>query len=195
MKGNQGILKGKITKADIDKLAEEIGHFIMKFETMVEHLRSEIMHMVTIREIQDWTIIQILLADLTAEPILKKYEAMFHSCCTELKSNKEAHKVLKEIYDEASKVIQYRNKIAHAHWFIEHSMNWTTFEHEEARLVGRNQRIKRKTGVKNVLNHENTRPSDELKTWTEETEKIIQKILILSRFIGKCEKTKYIKFE
>lgn len=186
--------KNPITTEDFNELAKSIGYFIMKFETMVEAMRREIMNMCTVKEIQEWPMIDILLSDLTAEPLLKKFEAMFQYCCVEIKNKPEVIKLINEIYSEVNEAIKFRNKVAHAHWQVESHMNWETNTREDSILAGTNARIKKRIGVTNSFNHKKIKPADEINGWTQKVNITNDKILKLAEQIGKCEKTKFIKF-
>jgi hypothetical protein len=183
-----------ITKKDVDQLALALGQFIMKFELMVEMLWKGIIQMCSARGTDNWQVLEILIADLSAEQLLRKYEGMFTYTLPVLedvkerndwKNDKEASQLMKEIYEEAKKALEQRNKVAHAFWFIQSNFDSETQSIGNPKLVGRNERLKKNKGLQNSFYHLNSDPVTELIEWTEKIRITVNKIMKLTWFINK----------
>ncbi len=124
---------------NISSIYGNIGKFVVEFEQVCQTMESGIRSILTMEGLKSDRVQEILLADLTAEPL----RALFHSLCYEhLKPDAETAKIIDYVFSTFQKLIPDRNNLLHVKWFL-----------IEQELEGRKQAIalgqklhKKKTG-------------------------------------------------
>jgi len=107
------------TKHKIDEQTEDlyaaIGHFAVEFEHVCNYLRIIIMTILSKEGLGNEKVMQILLSDLTAEPL----RSLVSSLISETQQLSEAdRKIVSKILTSVQDLTKNRNDVLHGTWFI-----------------------------------------------------------------------------
>ncbi len=108
-------------------LHRAIGEFAVAFESITHQEWNCILWLLAAAGLQDQQIVQILLADYTAE----RMRAMLQSLIGHMRPENAAEKaIVKNLLDRHQKLISRRNDVLHGTWFIgygnEETTDWST---------------------------------------------------------------------
>ena len=163
-----------------------VGEYIFSFENLFSAIKSGIeellfMHMT----FNNPGITNIIIADLTADPLLKKFDGLLAITFHEKYNEPNFKKQYTKLYKSIKVAIEYRNKVAHAQWYF--AIDYNIDEEEESKLktVGKLYRIKKGKGAVNPFEENNIEIIDELKKNTQENFKILDYIIKIATDIQK----------
>lgn len=98
-----------------DKLYAAIGKFCVEFEQLCFEIQNTIMTILDREGLQNKSVLRILLAGDTADPLRMKLVALLPQT-VELNDNEK--KIAKNIFARVQNLIKSRNDVLHATWFI-----------------------------------------------------------------------------
>jgi len=96
-----------------DDLSKKLGSFVMVFEDLNQSMLADIRTILLKNGLKNEAIQEIILSDLTAEPI----RSMLQSLCAEvLNPDTEEMKILSKVFKEIQDLIKIRNEVVHSVW-------------------------------------------------------------------------------
>lgn len=98
-----------------DELYAAIGKFCVEFEQLCFEIQNTIMTILDREGLQNEGLLKILLAGDTAEPLRQKLLALLPMTVS---LNDQEKKIVKNIFSRIQKLINLRNDILHATWFV-----------------------------------------------------------------------------
>ncbi len=134
-------------KANFDKLSQAIGKYILSFENLLAVMKSGISFLFNKHGMNNQDVVDVIIADMTAEPLLKRFDGLIAVTFMNEMKDKETLKRLNILYKDVEDAIKYRNKIAHAHWHLRQGVNVKTDQLTKPKLVAKSQKIKRNKGI------------------------------------------------
>ncbi len=118
----------EVTRSNqMKELYRGIGEFAVAFELVSHAERSCIVWLLASAGLRDQNIVQILLANRTAEPL----RTLLQSLIGHMRPpNPDEEKIVKNILDRHKRLIERRNEVLHGTWFIgygnEDTTDWST---------------------------------------------------------------------
>jgi len=134
-------------KENFTKLSESIGRFIISFENLLAIMKHGIALLYSRHGMNNQDVVDVMVAEMTADPLLKKFDGLIAVTFIEEMKDPETKKRLNDIYIEIDEAIKFRNKLAHAHWHISQSIDVNTDELSKPYLVSKSQKLKRTVGL------------------------------------------------
>ncbi len=108
----------KYSKAEI-KIFRLIGEFVYSFEKMLSAVKYYIVEYCKTRGLRDDVLIEILLHDSTAKPLLEYFKAIvLHDFSSKPTSTSDLEDY-KELWKDIDSAISLRNDIVHAYWYTD----------------------------------------------------------------------------
>ena len=98
-----------------DELYAAIGKFCVEFEQLCFEIQNTIMTILDKEGLQNEAVLKILLSGDTAEPLRQKLLALLPATVS---LNDQEKKIVKNMFSRIQKLINLRNDILHATWFI-----------------------------------------------------------------------------
>jgi hypothetical protein len=168
----------KQNRENFDRLSKEIGAYILSFEYVMMHIRIIIEDIYKKQGLSNRKIVEVMLADVQADQLCKRLDGLIAVSFPEEIKDKETKILLKGIYEQLEEIVKFRNKLAHAHWHIEHSVG--DDNQYRTRLVATGQRIKRLKGLEDNFPNVDFNYVEELKNKSELNYKLTSKLGELS---------------
>lgn len=126
--------------AQTEDLYAALGHFAVEFEHVCEYLRVIIMTILSKEGLANDRVMEILLADLTAEPL----RSLVASLVAETqKLSQTDRKIISTILNWMQELTKNRNDVLHATWLI----GWASIGDTECKAAPGKKFKKDKTGV------------------------------------------------
>ena len=105
----------KIYEEQTENLYASIGRFAVEFEHVCNYLSSIIMTILTKEGLENENVIQILLADQTAEPLRALVMALIPEI---LELSDKDKKIVKNIITRVQELTKKRNEVVHGTWYV-----------------------------------------------------------------------------
>jgi hypothetical protein len=150
------------------ELCTAIGAYIVSFENLMTAIRYAIHELLKREGLSNMRITDMLAADLTADPLFKKFDGLLSMILTEEYNDPIFKKRYTTTYNGIMEDIVFRNRIAHTHWHIAFK-----FDHEtkkaSTQLSGNLLRYRKGKGAENHFENADYTIIDELKKRTNKT--------------------------
>lgn len=101
--------------SQVKDLYAAIGKACVDFEHLCHSLRVTILHMLQAHGLSNQRVSQVMMADLTAQPLLSIYQALIAET---LKLTEGEQRICDKLCSQIKSLIERRNDIVHATWFV-----------------------------------------------------------------------------